>query len=44
MDSYPEDVKRIYAAGHDLGNHSQNHKNMSQLSDQEKTEEIMGGT
>ena len=42
VDSYPEDVKRIYAAGHDLGNHSQNHKNMSQLSDQEKTEEIMG--
>lgn len=39
--SYPEDVKRILAEGHDLGNHSQNHKNMSQLSDAEKEKEIM---
>lgn len=29
------------AAGHDLGNHSENHKNMSQLSDEECKEEIM---
>ena len=28
-------------AGHDLGNHSENHKNMSQLSDQEKKDELM---
>ena len=39
--SYPDDVKRILAEGHDLGNHSQNHKNMSQLSDAEKEKEIM---
>lgn len=41
VESYPEDVKAILAAGHDLGNHSENHKNMSQLSDDEKKEEIM---
>lgn len=41
VEGYPEDVKSILAAGHDLGNHSENHKNMSQLSDEEKKEEIM---
>lgn len=41
VDSYPDDVKRIAAAGHDLGNHSQNHKNMSQLSASEQKQEIM---
>lgn len=41
VESYPEDVKKIYEAGHDLGNHSENHKNMSQLSDEEQKEEIM---
>lgn len=41
MESYPEDVKKIYEAGHDLGNHSQNHKYMSKLSDEEKTQELM---
>ncbi|MDO5337943.1 MAG: polysaccharide deacetylase family protein [Eubacteriales bacterium] len=41
VESYPEDVKRIYAAGHDLGNHSQNHKHMNSLSDEEKTQELM---
>lgn len=41
VESYPDDVKVIYEAGHDLGNHSQNHKNMSQLSDEEKTQELM---
>lgn len=41
VESYPEDVKAILAAGHDLGNHSENHKNMSQLSEEEKTKEIM---
>lgn len=39
--SYPEDVKAILAAGHDLGNHSENHLNMSQLSQKEKEEELM---
>ena len=39
--NYPEDVKKIQAAGHDLANHSENHKNMSQLSDTECQEELM---
>lgn len=39
--NYPEDVKKILAAGHDLANHSENHKNMSQLSDSECQEELM---
>lgn len=39
--NYPEDVKTILGAGHDLGNHSENHKNMSQLSSAECKEEIM---
>lgn len=41
VEKYPDDVKEIYEAGHDLGNHSEHHRNMSQLSEEEKTEEIM---
>lgn len=41
VESYPEDVKAILAAGHDLGNHSENHKNMSRISDEEKKDELM---
>ncbi len=41
VENYPEDVRAILAAGHDLGNHSENHKNMSQLSNEEKKEELM---
>lgn len=40
VESYPDDVKAIAAAGHDLGNHSENHKQMSQLSAAECKEEI----
>lgn len=40
VENYPEDVKKIQAAGHDLGNHSENHKNMSQLNDAECQEEL----
>lgn len=40
VENYPEDVKRIAEAGHDLGNHSQNHKNMSDLTKSEIQEEI----
>ena len=40
VDRYPEDVKKIAAAGHDLGNHSQNHKNMSELSRADIRKEI----
>lgn len=42
VEKYPEDVKAIHEAGHDLGNHSENHKNMSQLPDEEKTQELLG--
>ena len=41
VESYPDDVKAILDAGHDLGKHSENHKNMSQLSNDEKEQEIM---
>ena len=41
VESFPEDVKKIQAAGHDLANHSENHKNMSQLTDDGCQEELM---
>lgn len=41
VESYPEDVKAVLSAGHDLGNHSENHKNMSELSNNDKEKEIM---
>ncbi len=41
VEKYPEDVEKICNAGHDLGNHSENHKNMSQLSDEECKSELM---
>ena len=41
VEKYPDDVKLIYSQGHDLGNHSENHKNMSQLSDAQIKEELM---
>ena len=42
VSKYPDDVKAIYKAGHDLGNHSENHKQMSRLSHSECVEEVMG--
>lgn len=41
IEKYPNDVKSIAKAGHDLGNHSENHKQMSQLSKEECVEELM---
>lgn len=41
IEKYPDDVKAIAAAGHDLGNHSENHKQMSQLSADQCKEELM---
>ena len=38
---YPEDVKAIAAAGHDLGNHSEKHKEMTRLSKEECIREIV---
>ncbi len=40
VSSYPEEVKAIAAAGHDLGNHSENHKHMTELSDSECQSEV----
>lgn len=41
VDAYPEDVKAIAAAGHDIGNHSQSHPEMSKLSKEQIREELM---
>lgn len=41
IESYPDDVKAIAKAGHELGNHSENHKQMSKLSSEECKQEIM---
>jgi len=41
VENYPEDVKKIQAAGHDLGNHSENHKNMSQLNTSQIESELL---
>ena len=41
VESYPDDVKAIAKAGHELGNHSENHKQMSTLSASECKDEIM---
>ena len=41
VEKFPEDVKAILAAGHDLGNHSGTHPDMTTLSDSQKTEELM---
>lgn len=41
IENYPDDVKAIAAAGHDLGNLSENHKDMSKLNAKEIKEEIV---
>lgn len=41
VDTYPEDVKAIYAAGHDIGNHSEHHKDMATLATDQQKEELM---
>lgn len=40
VDDYPEEVKKIAEAGHDLGNHSATHPHMSQLSKEEIKKEL----
>lgn len=40
IEKYPEDVKAIAAAGHDLGSHSENHKQMSKLTKEECIAEL----
>lgn len=41
INKYPESVKAIYEEGHDIGNHSENHKQMSKLSKADCVKEIM---
>lgn len=41
IDKYPEQVKEIYKRGHEIGNHSTTHPNMSQLSREEMAKEIL---
>ena len=41
VESYPDDVKAILAAGHDLGNHSETHPNMSELTPEAIKTELM---
>ncbi len=40
VDKYPEEVRKIAKAGHDLGNHSMTHPHMSQLSSEQITKEL----
>ncbi len=40
VDKYPEHVKEIFDRGHDIGNHSTTHPNMSELSIDQMEEEI----
>ena len=40
VDKYPEEVKKIADAGHDLGNHSATHPHMNSLSSQQIADEI----
>ena len=40
VEKYPEEVKKIAEAGHDLGNHSATHPHMSQLTAGQITEEL----
>ncbi len=41
IEKYPDDVKAIAAAGHDLANHSENHKQMSKLNAESCVDEIL---
>ena len=40
VEKYPEEVKRIAEAGHDLGNHSSTHPHMNQLTAEQITTEL----
>lgn len=44
VDEYPDMVKEIYSRGHDLGNHSQNHKKMSELNVEQQKQELQSVT
>lgn len=40
VEKYPEDVQAIQRGGHDLGNHTENHKTMTELTEEMQKEEI----
>lgn len=40
VDKYPDDVKDIYDAGHDIGNHSDTHPHMTEMSTEEQQNQI----
>lgn len=40
VEDFPEEVKKIAAAGHDLGNHSSTHPHMNQLSAEQISKEL----
>ncbi|MBE5958873.1 MAG: polysaccharide deacetylase family protein [Lachnospiraceae bacterium] len=40
VSEYPDDVKAIYESGNDIGNHTENHKQMSLLSEEEISNEL----
>ncbi len=42
VEKYPEEVRKIAEAGHDLGNHSATHPHMSQLSKEQMKQELEG--
>jgi len=42
VEKYPEEVKRIHAAGHDIGNHGDTHAHGAQLNLEQNKQEIMG--
>jgi peptidoglycan/xylan/chitin deacetylase (PgdA/CDA1 family) len=41
VEKFPDEVKAIVKAGHDVGNHSEQHKQMTRMDQQECTEDIM---
>ena len=41
VDKYPEEVKKIYEEGHEIGNHSNTHPHGSQISLEQNKKEIM---
>ena len=40
VDKYPDDVKDMYDAGHDIGNHSDTHPHMTEMSTEEQKNQI----
>ncbi len=41
VDKYPDEVKKIHASGHDIGNHGNTHAHGSQISKDKNKEEIL---